>query len=74
MVDRCTRTIGDVVEQFGVSVDKVIGDALMAVFGARSHTRTTLLAPCGRVSDTNDGHRRGPRTFAASAYEWASTR
>jgi class 3 adenylate cyclase len=34
MVDRCMSEMGAVVEQFGGSVDKVIGDALMAVFGA----------------------------------------
>src|SRR5438046_1610145 len=34
MVDRCMCTMGEVVERFGGSVDKVIGDALMAVFGA----------------------------------------
>src|SRR2546421_13018686 len=34
MVDRCMRTMGEVVEGFGGAVDKVIGDALMAVFGA----------------------------------------
>ena len=34
MVNRCMSEIGEVVERFGGSVDKVIGDALMAVFGA----------------------------------------
>src|SRR2546423_3684718 len=34
MVDRCMRAMGEVVEGFGGAVDKVIGDALMAVFGA----------------------------------------
>jgi class 3 adenylate cyclase len=34
MVDRCMSDMGEVVERFGGSVDKVIGDALMAVFGA----------------------------------------
>jgi class 3 adenylate cyclase len=34
VVDRCMGEMGAVVERFGGSVDKVIGDALMAVFGA----------------------------------------
>src|SRR5437879_4227659 len=34
MVDRCMCAMGEVVERFGGAVDKVIGDALMAVFGA----------------------------------------
>jgi class 3 adenylate cyclase len=34
MVDRCMRTMSETVERFGGAVDKVIGDALMAVFGA----------------------------------------
>jgi class 3 adenylate cyclase len=34
MVDGCMTEMGEVVERFGGTVDKVIGDALMAVFGA----------------------------------------
>jgi class 3 adenylate cyclase len=34
MLDRCMSEMSEVVERFGGSVDKVIGDALMAVFGA----------------------------------------
>ncbi len=34
MVDRCMSEMSQVVDRFGGSVDKVIGDALMAVFGA----------------------------------------
>jgi class 3 adenylate cyclase len=34
MVDRCMHAMGEVVERYGGAVDKVIGDALMAVFGA----------------------------------------
>lgn len=34
MVDACMSTMGEVVESFGGSVDKVVGDELMAVFGA----------------------------------------
>jgi class 3 adenylate cyclase len=34
MVDHCMCAMGEVVERFGGAVDKVIGDALMAVFGA----------------------------------------
>ena len=34
MVDRCMGEMAEIVERFGGSVDKVIGDALMAVFGA----------------------------------------
>jgi class 3 adenylate cyclase len=34
MVDRCMRVMGEIVERYGGYVDKIIGDALMAVFGA----------------------------------------
>jgi class 3 adenylate cyclase len=34
MVDRSMSEMGGIVERFGGSIDKIIGDALMAVFGA----------------------------------------
>src|SRR5207253_4281497 len=34
MVDHCMHLMGEAIERFGGVVDKVIGDALMAVFGA----------------------------------------
>jgi predicted ATPase len=34
MVDGCMKEMGQIVQRYGGSVDKVIGDALMAVFGA----------------------------------------
>jgi class 3 adenylate cyclase len=34
MVDGCMKEMGEIVQSYGGSVDKVIGDALMAVFGA----------------------------------------
>ena len=34
IVDRCTGKMGEVVDRYGGWIDKVMGDALMAVFGA----------------------------------------
>jgi class 3 adenylate cyclase len=34
MVDRCMSEMGEAVERYGGTVDKIMGDALMAVFGA----------------------------------------
>jgi class 3 adenylate cyclase/tetratricopeptide (TPR) repeat protein len=34
LVDSCMAKLGEIVERYGGAVDKVIGDALMAVFGA----------------------------------------
>jgi class 3 adenylate cyclase len=34
MVDQCMSKMSEVVERFGGTVDKIVGDALMAVFGA----------------------------------------
>jgi class 3 adenylate cyclase/DNA-binding SARP family transcriptional activator/tetratricopeptide (TPR) repeat protein len=34
MVDRCTSQMGEIVDRYGGWIDKVMGDALMAVFGA----------------------------------------
>jgi class 3 adenylate cyclase len=34
MVDRCLRRLGEQVERFGGTVDKYIGDNVMAIFGA----------------------------------------
>ena len=39
-----------IVERHGGSVEKFIGDAVMAVFGVPVCTRTTRCAPCGRRS------------------------
>lgn len=36
MVDRCMHKLGSIVEEFGGHVDKIVGDELMAVFGARA--------------------------------------
>jgi class 3 adenylate cyclase/DNA-binding SARP family transcriptional activator len=34
LIDRCTSQMGEIVDTYGGWIDKVIGDALMAVFGA----------------------------------------
>jgi class 3 adenylate cyclase/DNA-binding SARP family transcriptional activator len=34
MIDRCTSRMGEIVDRYGGWIDKVMGDALMAVFGA----------------------------------------
>jgi predicted ATPase/class 3 adenylate cyclase len=34
MVDRCSSRMGEIIERYGGWIDKLIGDALMAVFGA----------------------------------------
>ena len=34
MIDRCTSQMGEIVDRYGGWIDKVMGDALMAVFGA----------------------------------------
>ena len=34
MIDRCTSQMAEIVDRYGGWIDKVIGDALMAVFGA----------------------------------------
>ncbi len=34
LIDGCMATMGQIVSRFGGSVDKVVGDELMALFGA----------------------------------------
>ncbi len=34
LVDRCTALLGEIVDRFGGALDKIIGDAVLAVWGA----------------------------------------
>ncbi len=62
MVDRCTSQMGEIVDRYGGWVDKVIGDALMAVLARRSPTTTTRSARFARASNSSATRLRTPTT------------
>ena len=58
VISRYFIEVSRVLERHGGTVEKFIGDAVMAVFGIPSSTRTT---PCGRFARAPSCATRSPR-------------
>jgi len=68
LVERCLRRLGDEVERYGGTVDKYIGDNVMAIFGApvahEDDAERAVRAALGMqdaMSDIKHRPRRDPR-------------
>ena len=75
MVDRCTSQMGEIVDGYGGWIDKVIGDALMAVRTSVA-TTTTPSARFAPASSSSATRLRTPRTSVGwlSGLAWTAER